>query len=71
MALHLIMSASYNALLAILLYILDKKTVFSKVTYKIKQIIIIYVLIFNDQQYVDLNKILGIYKSEDLNNGNF
>ena len=30
MAPHLIMSASYNALLAILLYMLDKKTAFSK-----------------------------------------
>ena len=37
---HLIMSASYNALLAILLYILDKKTVFSKTPYKVKQFII-------------------------------
>ena len=40
MALHLIMSASYNALLAILLYILDKKTAFSKTPYKAKQFII-------------------------------
>ena len=40
MALHLIMSASYNALLAILLYILDKKTQFSKVPYKLKQLVI-------------------------------
>ena len=40
MALNLIMSASYNALLAILLYILDKKTAFSKTPYKLKQIII-------------------------------
>ena len=40
MALHLIMSASYNALLAILLYILDKKTAFSKTPYKLKQFII-------------------------------
>ncbi len=40
MALHLIMSASYNALLAIFLYILDKKTAFFKTPYKIKQIII-------------------------------
>ena len=40
MAPHLIMSASYNALLAILLYILDKKTVFSKVPYNAKQLII-------------------------------
>ena len=40
MAPHLIMSASYNALLAILLYILDKKTVFSKIPYKAKQFII-------------------------------
>ena len=40
MALHLIMSASYNALLAILLYIVDKKTAFSKTPYKVKQIII-------------------------------
>ena len=40
MALHLIMSASYNALLAILLYILDKKTAFSKTSYKAKQLII-------------------------------
>ena len=37
MALHLIMSASYNALLAIFLYILDKKTAFSKTPYKLKQ----------------------------------
>ena len=40
MAPHLIMSASYNALLAILLYILDKKTAFSKIPYKSKQFII-------------------------------
>ena len=40
MALHLIMSASYNALLAILLYILDKKTAFSKVPYQAKQVMI-------------------------------
>ena len=40
MALHLIMSASYNALLAIFLYILDKKTAFSKTPYKAKQFII-------------------------------
>ena len=40
MAPHLIMSASYNALLAILLYILDKKTAFSKTPYKLKQVII-------------------------------
>ncbi|MBR4879417.1 MAG: hypothetical protein IKU13_06245, partial [Clostridia bacterium] len=40
MALHLIMSASYNALLAILLYVLDKKTRFSRVPYKAKQIVI-------------------------------
>ena len=40
MAPHLIMSASYNALLAILLYILDKKTAFSKTPYKAKQFII-------------------------------
>ena len=40
MALHLIMSASYNALLAIFLYILDKKTAFSKTPYKAKQVII-------------------------------
>ena len=40
MALNLIMSASYNALLAILLYILDKKTAFSKTPYKLKQFII-------------------------------
>ena len=40
MAPHLIMSASYNAFLAILLYILDKKTVFSKIPYKVKQFII-------------------------------
>ena len=40
MALHLILSASYNALLAVLLYILDKKTVFSKTPYKVKQFII-------------------------------
>ncbi len=40
MALHLIMSASYNALLAILLYILDKKTAFSKTPYKVKQFIL-------------------------------
>ena len=40
MAPHLIMSASYNALLAIILYILDKKTAFSKTPYKIKQFII-------------------------------
>ena len=40
MALHLIMSASYNAFLAILLYILDKKTAFSKTPYKLKQFII-------------------------------
>ena len=40
MALHLIMSASYNALLAIVLYILDKKTAFSKLPYKAKQFII-------------------------------
>ena len=40
MAPHLIMSASYNALLAIFLYILDKKTVFSKTPYKVKQFII-------------------------------
>ena len=40
MAPHLIMSASYNALLAIILYILDKKTAFSKTPYKIKQLII-------------------------------
>ena len=39
MAPHLIMSASYNALLAIVLYILDKKTAFSKIPYKIKQIV--------------------------------
>ena len=39
MALHLIMSASYNALLAIILYILDKKTAFSKTPYKIKQVV--------------------------------
>ena len=40
MALNLKMSASYNALLAILLYILDKKTAFSKTPYKLKQFII-------------------------------
>ena len=40
MALNLILSASYNALLAILLYILDKKTDFSKIPYKLKQLII-------------------------------
>ena len=40
MALHLLMSASYNAFLAILLYILDKKTIFSKTPYKVKQSII-------------------------------
>ena len=40
MAPHLIMSASYNALLAILLYVLDKKTAFSKIPYKLKQFII-------------------------------
>ena len=34
------MSASYNALLAILLYILDKKTAFSKTPYRLKQFII-------------------------------
>ena len=39
MALHLIMSASYNALLAIILYILDKKTAFSKIPYKVEQCI--------------------------------
>ena len=39
MALHLIMSASYNALLAILLYVLDKKTKLSKAPYKAKQVI--------------------------------
>ena len=40
MALHLIMSASYNALLSILLYVLEKKTRFSRVPYKAKQITI-------------------------------
>ena len=40
MAPHLIMSASYNAILAILLYILDKKTSFSKTPYKAKQFVI-------------------------------
>ncbi len=40
MASQLIMSASYNALLAILLYMLDKKTTFSKMPYKLKQVII-------------------------------
>jgi len=40
MAPHLVISASYNALLAILLYILDKKTAFSKTPYKLKQFII-------------------------------
>ncbi|MBE7019220.1 MAG: hypothetical protein E7413_05035 [Ruminococcaceae bacterium] len=40
MAPHLIMSASYNALLAIFLYILDKKTAFSKTSHKVKQLII-------------------------------
>ena len=40
MAPHLIMSASYNALLAIILYILDKKTAFYKIPYKLKQSII-------------------------------
>ena len=40
MAPHLIMSASYNAFLAIFLYILDKKTAFSKTPYKAKQFII-------------------------------
>ena len=40
MALHLILSASYNALLAIFLYILDKKTSFSKLSNKVKQFII-------------------------------
>ena len=40
MAPHLIMSASYNALLAIFLYILDKKTAFSKIPYKVKQFVI-------------------------------
>ena len=40
MAPHLIMSASYNALLAIVLYILDKKTAFSKLPYIAKQFII-------------------------------
>ena len=40
MALNLILSASYNALLAIFLYILDKKTLFSKIPNKIKQIVI-------------------------------
>ena len=39
MTLHLVMSASYNALLAILLYILDKKTAFFKVPHKVKQTI--------------------------------
>ena len=40
MAPHLIMSASYNAFLAIILYILDKKTAFYKIPYKLKQSII-------------------------------
>ncbi len=40
MALHLIMSASYNAILAIFLYVLDKKTAFSKIPHKVKQVII-------------------------------
>ena len=40
MAPNLILSASYNALLAILLYILDKKTAFSKTPHKAKQFII-------------------------------
>ena len=40
MALHLILSASYNALLAIFLYILDKKTAFSKIPHKLKQLVI-------------------------------
>ena len=40
MALHLIMSASCNALLAMFLYILDKKTAFSKTPKKAKQFII-------------------------------
>ena len=40
MVLPLIMSASYNAILSILLYILDKKTAFSKTPYKAKQFII-------------------------------
>ena len=40
MALNLILSASYNALLAIVLYILDKKTAFSRLHYKLKQVVI-------------------------------
>ena len=40
MALSLIMSGLYNALLSIFLYILDKKTVFSKIPYKAKQFVI-------------------------------
>ncbi len=40
MALNLILCASCNALLAIVLYILDKKTVFSKTPYNVKQSII-------------------------------
>ena len=40
MVLPLIMSASYNAILSVLLYILDKKTAFSKTPYKAKQFII-------------------------------
>ena len=39
MALNLILSASYNALLAIFLYIIDKKTVFNKIPHKGKQFI--------------------------------
>ena len=40
MALHLLLSASYNAFLAIFLYVLDKKTAFKKLSYIFKQIII-------------------------------
>ena len=40
MALNLILCASYNALLAMFLYILDKKTAFSQTPYRMKQSII-------------------------------
>ena len=51
MAPHLILSASYNAILAIFLYILDKKTKFSKIPYIAKQIIIGFLFGFMAQHY--------------------
>ena len=39
MAIKLLITALYNAILAILLYLLDKRTIFNKLGYKTKQTI--------------------------------